>query len=437
MIDNLTNVLVDDKNVKAETRREMTISTNSADPEIAVELGIWLSGLESFLSAGHYAFRVHNATKSAVDSSKEFRLTQSALLRCLKLASRLLAAQNRDENANDAVPEMTSTELNELAAGLRDAVQIGQCIVRAEPLGTGEWKAWCNLLSDKFDRLAAFHKLIRHAETQGEQFLPEPLKSFAASESPTSAENAELALILPRFAKVLKWLSVVQKMLEADEPLKPALLIFSRAHEQASDLVYYINSRLTRFPNEEAEMFASLDAASYTASIELRKIYSQELAGLTELRPPPSIYAGIEAAHALMSESLQHTLVGLARLIDPSCEATEMFPGFQVKIDRSIVLRRELWKLVQLTQAAENDPKTDKIESLTASLKDFVNRTLRFLFYKDTETFERFVEEILVTKHEKDLVPILHRFGAYLETLFGQVNMRAVLENHPFEKPQV
>ena len=39
----------------------------------------------------------------------------------------------------------------------------------------------------------------------------------------------------------------------------------------------------------------------------------------------------------------------------------------------------------------------------------------------------------MVTKQAKDLVPILHRFRAYLETLFGQVNLRAVFEKHPFE----
>jgi len=54
------------------------------------------------------------------------------------------------------------------------------------------------------------------------------------------------------------------------------------------------------------------------------------------------------------------------------------------------------------------------------------------LFYKDTETVERFIEEVLVTTDKKDLVPILHRFGAYIETLFGQVNMRTVLAKHPF-----
>ncbi|MDQ3323521.1 MAG: hypothetical protein M3525_13985 [Acidobacteriota bacterium] len=54
------------------------------------------------------------------------------------------------------------------------------------------------------------------------------------------------------------------------------------------------------------------------------------------------------------------------------------------------------------------------------------------MFYKDMETVERFIEEVLVTDNRKDLVPVLHRFGAYLETLFGQINMRTVLAKHPF-----
>jgi hypothetical protein len=61
---------------------------------------------------------------------------------------------------------------------------------------------------------------------------------------------------------------------------------------------------------------------------------------------------------------------------------------------------------------------------------------MRALFYKDLETVERFIEEILRTQSKNDIVPILHRFGAYLETLFGQVNMRTVLANHPFDYPK-
>ncbi len=431
VIENSTNVL-DDREVKTEVRRENINAPDRGNNDIAAELGIWFSGLESFLSVGHYGFRVRDAAKPTVDFTIESRLTQSTLMRCMKLTARLLVEQNNGDGG-DYRHDLTIEELNELSSALRDAIQIGGCIVRAEPLGIGEWKAWCNLLSEKLATLSAFHKLIRHAEMNGEQFLPEPLKSFAANEKPMSAEDAELALILPKFAKVLKWLSVVGKMLQADEPLKPALLIFSRVNEQVADLISYINNRLERFPNEEAELFASLDAASYTASIELKKVYAQELSGLADLRPPPSICAGMETAYAMLNESFQQTLAGLARLVDQSVDVAVLFPSYRINFERSLMLRSDLWKLVRLTQAAEQEPEKKEVDSLNRSLREFMGGSVRFLFYKDTETFERFVEEILVTKQKTDIVPILHRFGAYLETLFGQVNMRAVLEKHPFE----
>lgn len=423
-------MIVGDKAVKTDLRHENTNSPNHVNAETAVELGIWFSGLESFLSVGHYAYRVRDAAKPTVDFTIESRLTQSTLMRCMKLNARLLVEQRDDRGRSHG---LTVDELNELSSALRDSIQIGGCMLRAEPLDIGEWKAWCNLLAEKFGHLAAFHKLIRHAEAEGEQFLPEPLKSFARREKPMSTEDAELALILPRFAKILKWLSVVGKMLQADEPLKPALLIFSRVNEQIADLISYINNRLSRFPNEDAELFASLDAASYTASIELKKVYAQELSGLADLRPPPSICAGMETAYAMLNESFQQTLAGLARLIDPSVDVVALFPSYRINFERSLTLRSELWKLVRLTQTAEQDPEKKEVDALNRHLREFMSGTVRFLFYKDTETFERFVEEILVTKQKKDLVPILHRFGAYLETLFGQVNMRAVLEKHPFD----
>jgi hypothetical protein len=83
-------------------------------------------------------------------------------------------------------------------------------------------------------------------------------------------------------------------------------------------------------------------------------------------------------------------------------------------------------------QKAEQNPDTYTLQNLCGELSEFLNTTLHFLFYKDKETIERFIEEVLITTDKKDLVPILHRFGAYIETLFGQVNMRTVLAKHPF-----
>ena len=180
-------------------------------------------------------------------------------------------------------------------------------------------------------------------------------------------------------------------------------------------------------------MFGALDAASYTASLSSKRVFSKEFAGLLSLRSAPSIYAGVESAYAILNEGLQHILGGLARTVDEGADVASMFPNLRVNFDRSVILRQELWKLARLTREAEQAPEEAAIEKLSAALREFTSGAIRSLFYKDSETFERFVEEIFVTQQAKDLVPLLHRFGAYLETLFGQVSLRAVLEDHPFE----
>ena len=86
--------------------------------------------------------------------------------------------------------------------------------------------------------------------------------------------------------------------------------------------------------------------------------------------------------------------------------------------------------MVKIVRASEHDGSKPISEQ---KLKAFVDGPVRSLFYKDQESVERFVEEILRTPDRKDLVPILHRFGAYLETLFNHVNNRTVLAAYPFE----
>lgn len=399
--------------------------------EAPIELGIWLSGIESFLAAGHHSFGEARDERAVPDAAKEFRLVHAALRRCALLTARLLSELTSSAKTT-VTKEIAFDELNELSAALRDATLLSEILVESTSVGPGEWQAWARLLSDRFQSAPAFSKLIAFAEAAGDRHLP-PMLAGIASNSDPADEHAELALVLPRFGRILKWLSVVGRMLEADEPLKHTLLIFARVNEQIFEVTTYINNRLQRFPDEEAELFASLDAASYTASIELRKVYSQELAGVARMRPSPSVYARIETAYTLLSEAFQQILAGFARLVDPQTDIFKLFPAFQVKLEQSLRLRADLWSLTGKVRDAEESPEEEQIAALQTMLDEFRAQTVRYLFYKDSETVERFIEEIVAAKHSKDLVPLLHRFGAYLETLFGQVSLRGVLVDHPFD----
>jgi hypothetical protein len=133
-----------------------------------------------------------------------------------------------------------------------------------------------------------------------------------------------------------------------------------------------------------------------------------------------------------LSDSFRQILADFARVIDSEIKTADLFPNFKTKLEQSLELRQHIWQLIQAVKVAEQTPDKKQLASVTADLREFLERAVSFLFYKDRETLERFAEEIFVTTEKKDIVPILHRFGAYLETLNSQVNIRTVLAGHPF-----
>lgn len=404
---------------------------DAAEPRF--ELGLWLSGLESFLNIRNISLAEEARAKAATrDWTREFRLTHRTLLLCSRLAFQI-EKTFYDEDSNAKISRVNRAEIFKLSQALKEAVLINEGLLRAAPLRFADWTAWCGQLSGRFGALEIFRAVVEEAEKTGERFLPEEFQKLLETKQIPAATRADLNLVLPRFAKILKWLSVIERMHARDEPLKPTLLIFARLYEQIQELIKFADNRLLRFPNEEDALFGALDGTAYTASIELRKVYNHELAGVADLRSSPAVYARVETAFSLLNDSFQQTLVNFAHLIDPEVEPTALFPNFQAKLGQSLALRRDLWTLGKTIRACEQNPEKAALENLHKELHEFLAAPLHYLFYKDKETMERFIEEVLITGDKKDLVPILHRFGAYLETLFGQINMRTVLAKHPFQ----
>jgi hypothetical protein len=335
----------------------------------------------------------------------------------------MLTAMLLDPLSNGAA---RSTDVRELARTLRDLMMIVEPALRHKQMSNAEFNALKTTIAERLGGLEATNELIATADAQGSKNLPAVLLKVTDTFE-LNTEHAELALVLPRFGRVLRYLDVVGGMLERDEPLKPSILVFSRVNEMIHELTAFINNRLERFPDAEAEMFATLDAASYTASMELKKVYAQELAGVMVLRPAPSIYARTETAYALLHDGFQLILEGFAQIVDPSADIFTVFPEFKIKREQSVELRRELDALINAVESAETEPEESKVEVLKSDIREFMLEPANYLFSKDTETVERFVEEITSTRSSSDLIPLLHRFRAYLDTLLGQVSLRAVL----------
>ena len=64
-------------------------------------------------------------------------------------------------------------------------------------------------------------------------------------------------------------------------------------------------------------------------------------------------------------------------------------------------------------------------------------RSMKYLMYKDWFEIDHFYHEIDACRTRGNLNFSLHRFYMFLTTLIREVNKRAILSNHPFERTAV
>jgi len=402
--------------------------------EIAFELGVWMSGLLQFPRACVEAFRERGDGNSE-DRSREFRISLLGLQRCASLSLHLRKVIGEVSNApNGSTHSLSVRDVEQLSEQLRHLMLLNRSISGSP--SAAEWHAWSVTVEQQLGASSAAVSLASHVRSAGKSALPPDLATLFARPDTTFADRSDIDEIASRIGVILRSLELVDRMLRGRQALKQALIIFAAVHEQTRELLGFINNRLARFPDEQALFFTQLDSASYGTSLELRKVFQQELRGIVQLIPPPSVQARVEAANELMLDSFQQMLVELARAIQPDVAPHNFFPRYMTKLERSLELRKDLWGLLKKVQGTEGDPGKQRVDDLRETLRTFSDATARELHFKDRETLERFNEEVHAARDKKDLVPILHRFGAYLETLFGQVSMRAVLAAHPFERTE-
>jgi hypothetical protein len=265
------------------------------------------------------------------------------------------------------------------------------------------------------------------------QNIPAPLLELTREAIKPAALGADILFIFSSLFRLLEYLRVVETFLRQDQSLKQTLPIFTLVHEEARALSDLIENRALRI--EGLDKNDALDSMNYAIRMELRKVFAHELVGIGALQQAPLIYIKVENAHGLLRDSFQQSVVGLAQLFNPELDGAQLFNTFRTRLEQSLALRRDLWTLLQLVRRSERQPEADAIKRLLKSLAWFREGSLRFLMFKDWEASERFMEEVDAERDSTEIAAVLHRFAAYLEALSSQVNMRAVLVNHPFDFP--
>jgi hypothetical protein len=418
----------------------------------AQELAVWLRSLRSFFNPANQPFS--EAERAAIGERSfkcETGVVRDALVRCLHLLAsvargespRGLAEGDGGEAAPAAAPARQGAEvtlglvgakdsLGELVDVFKDVSRLCDALLETQAVSFAAWSSIGSVLERELRRSEAAGLLVAAGNGADASDLQEPLVALAHGLMPDDL-GEDLLEIFRAFSRLLAHLRFVELSLRGDAQLKRLLPVFTLIHEETRSLLDFIEGRALRVEGVGRGASEILDGTAYAVRMEMRKAFEHELTGLCSVRQPPQLFAKVENAAGLLRDCYQQSVVALAQSFDPSVDGAALFQNFNTKLEQSLELRRELWALVRLMRdasAAGGSPTATKVLEAVAA---FGSGGQRHLMYKDWEALERFSEEVDSARGAGELSRTLHRFETYLETLFGQVNMRAVLADHPFD----
>ena len=446
---------------RASETAQPSRTTHEADTTLeevaapAEELAMWLRAFGSYFNPRYHPFtESERAGILERDFANETHTTQSILLRCSKLIATLTQPQwavapfyERDHDEVSAnLPEEyesdsvegrdSSLTFSPLTETFGDLQVICSALLNTPRVGFRTWTSLGAIIERDISRSDVAPQLTRTARDVNKAKLPSVLREITEKVEP-EALSSDLLSVFFGLTELLEHLRFIKSLLQRDQPLKQTLPIFILVHEDTRNLLDLFETRCLRAKGLPEATVSALDGSAYAIAMEMRKAFEHELVGLSGAQQAPAIYAKVENAHGVLRDCFQQSLISLAQVFESTLDGTRIFRAFQTKLDQSLTLRRDLWVLLQHVQRAEKERDRRPVAPLVERLIAFREGSLRYLMYKDWESYERFLEEVAAARGAVELAPVLHRFGAYLETLFGQINMRAVFSAHPFDYPAI
>jgi hypothetical protein len=247
----------------------------------------------------------------------------------------------------------------------------------------------------------------------------------------------DIAKVFLEFFRLLRYLDFISSDLSHDRPLKDSLLIFSLINSEAQLLIEFMETRLLKIADLSPSIYNAIDACIYAMQMDLKKVFGRELVGFVYLRQAPPIFAKVENSHGLLRDCFQQSIVSLVQIFEANFDGTELLDSFQTKLEQSLRLRLDIWRLLCAIRKFEADPDEIKTTALIEQMAVFRDNSLKYLMYKDWDDFEKLLEEVIMTRTLEEFLKMIHVFSTFMEALLGQINMRAVLANHPFDYPQL
>lgn len=196
---------------------------------------------------------------------------------------------------------------------------------------------------------------------------------------------------------------------------------------RANALVDFLLATATETASQDELLSETLDGISFAMSHDLKRIFDNELKALNWEAGEQLSEGKVAYIRGLLTNCLQQSIITLAQVFDPSLDGATLFDNNKARRRESLILCRDLMDMLQMVHTAENHHER-QLPILLNRAHRFRNESMQFLMYKDWQEFEAITENLMLSGVEtSEPGSPLHSFKCYLETLLGQVKLRAVL----------
>ena len=247
-------------------------------------------------------------------------------------------------------------------------------------------------------------------------------------EIPSPAVRDIVGTVFEDLLRLLECLGLSESHLRQADAASETFALFQIIHDEARALVKFISNEALRCEAMTEEVAETLDGITFAINHDLHRVFeNQERDGDAT---PQLVVGQLFRAHDLLTNCLQQSTISLAITFDRKLDGTKLFDDSDVRYRQSIQLCEDISILLKLVEACGGRREGSAFANLTARVEVFRNESLEFLMYSDWPQFESFCEKISLPEMSSlELESVLHQFRCYLETLLGQVRMRAVLAN--------
>ena len=282
--------------------------------------------------------------------------------------------------------------------------------------------------------LAESSTLARHAESAWPMNVGESAAScnftinqiLQQIESPKAREV--VGTIFGDLLRLLECLHPIESQLNHVDDAEETFAVFQFIHNEASALVKFIREDALTCKALDEELCDTLDGISFAVSHDLQRVFETKPPGATE-ESTRVVVGRLFRAHDVLTDCLQQATIILATMFDAEIVGTKLFNNSEMRYRQSVQLCDDLSTLLDLSETCEETPVKAAFRKLTAGIEKFRNESMECLRYSDSPQFESFCESIQTAETPEQLEPLVHQFRCYVETLLGQVRMRAVLAN--------